>query len=159
MRQEILKLLARLRFKGMEQALDELLAAAERSGQPPAELVLRLLQEEYRHRQERSLLYRLRQAKLPWDWSLETFPFDRQLGVEAHQIRALGHLDFIPRAENVVLIGPPGTGKTGLALGLLRQALVNGYRGRFYNAQDLMDELYASLADRSINCPISSHMI
>ena len=44
---------------------------------------------------------------------------------------------------------PPGTGKSGLAIGLLRQALVNGYRGRFYKAQDLFDELYASLADRS----------
>ena len=41
------------------------------------------------------------------------------------------------------------TGKSGLAIGLLRQALVNGYRGRFYNAQDLIDELYASLADHS----------
>ena len=47
------------------------------------------------------------------------------------------------------MIGPPGTGKTGLAIGLLRQALVNGYRARFYNAQDLIDELYASLADHS----------
>jgi DNA replication protein DnaC len=48
-----------------------------------------------------------------------------------------------------VFIGKPGTGKTGLAIGLLRQALINGYRGRFYKAQDLIDELYASLADRT----------
>ena len=43
----------------------------------------------------------------------------------------------------------PGTGKTGIAIGLLRQACLNGYAGRFYNAQALFDELYASLADRS----------
>jgi len=49
----------------------------------------------------------------------------------------------------VIFIGPPGTGKSGLAIGLLRQALVNGYRARFYKAQELFDELYASLADRS----------
>ncbi len=42
-----------------------------------------------------------------------------------------------------------GTGKTGIAMGLLRQACVNGWRGRFYNAQALLDELYASLADRT----------
>jgi hypothetical protein len=42
-----------------------------------------------------------------------------------------------------------GTGKTGIALGLLREACLNGYRGRFYNAQALLDELYASLADRT----------
>jgi len=44
---------------------------------------------------------------------------------------------------------PPGTGKTGIALGLLREACLNGYLGRSYNAQALLDELYASLADRA----------
>jgi DNA replication protein DnaC len=107
------------------------------------------LREELRHRQERSLAYRLQQARLPWDWSLDTFPFERQKTVDAAHIRALAGLGFVERAENLVLIGPPGTGKTGLAIGFLRQALVNGYRGRFYNAQDLIDELYASLADHS----------
>lgn len=149
MRDEILKLLAALRFHGMEQVLDEVLADAERAARSPGEVVLRLLREEYRHRQERSLLYRLKKADLPWEWSLDTFPFERQPGVQAGQIRSLGNLDFIPRAQNIVFIGPPGTGKTGLALGLLRQALVNGHRGRFYSAQNLVDELYASLADHS----------
>jgi DNA replication protein DnaC len=58
-------------------------------------------------------------------------------------------LDFLERKENIVFIGNPGTGKSGLAVGLLRQALLSGYRGRFYLAQDLLDELYGSLADRS----------
>ena len=58
-------------------------------------------------------------------------------------------LDFLRRADNVLLIGKPGTGKTGLAIGLLREACLNGYRGRFTNAQVLLDELYASLADRT----------
>jgi DNA replication protein DnaC len=58
-------------------------------------------------------------------------------------------LDFLRRADNVLFIGKPGTGKTGLAMGLLREACLNGYRGRFYNAQVLRDELYASLADRT----------
>ena len=58
-------------------------------------------------------------------------------------------MDFLRRADNVLFIGKPGTGKTGLAMGLLREACLNGYRGRFYNAQVLLDELYASLADRT----------
>jgi DNA replication protein DnaC len=64
-------------------------------------------------------------------------------------VSTLAGLDFLRRTDNVLLIGPPGTGKTGIALGLLREACLNGYRGRFYNAQALLDELYASLADRS----------
>ena len=58
-------------------------------------------------------------------------------------------MDFLRRADNVLFIGKPGTGKTGLGIGLLREACLNGYRGRFYNAQVLLDELYASLADRT----------
>lgn len=149
MHEDIDKLLAQLHFKGMAQSLVPLLAQADAEALPAAQVVHRLLQEEWRYRQERSLAYRLDQAKLPWPWSLETFPFTRQPGVNAAQIKGLAGLDFIQRAENLVFIGPPGTGKSGLAIGLLRQALVNGYRARFYKAQELFDELYASLADRS----------
>ena len=74
---------------------------------------------------------------------------DRQPGVSKAQIQTLAGLDFLRRADNVLFIGKPGTGKTGPAMGLLREACLNGYRGRFYNAQVLLDELYASLADRT----------
>jgi len=146
---ELQQLAEQLRLLGMIQALEDILAKAEADALPPAEVLRLLFHEELRYRQERSLAYRITQAKLPWDWSLETFPFAKQPGVNAAQIKALAGLDFIERAQNLVFIGPPGTGKSGLALGLLRQGLINGYRGRFYKAQDLFDELYASLADRT----------
>jgi DNA replication protein DnaC len=149
MRDQIQRLLADLRFHGMAGTLDTELAQAERDGTPGVELVYRLLSQEAAFRRERSLAYRLREAHLPWRWTLDTFPFDRQPGVSKAQIMSLASLDFVRRAENILLIGPPGTGKTGLALGLLREACLNGYRGRFYNAQALLDELYASLADRT----------
>lgn len=149
MRESIEKLLAQLHFNGMAESLERILATADAEALPAVAVVHRLLQEEWRHRQERSLAYRLTQAKLPWEWSLETFPFAQQPGVNAAQIKGLAGLDFISRAENLVFIGPPGTGKSGLAIGLLRQALINGYRARCYKAQELFDELYASLADRS----------
>ncbi len=149
MRETLQELLASLRLQGMGQTLDAVLDKAEAEALPVAEALHLLLLEERRHRQERSLVYRLEQAKLPWDWSLETFPFAQQTGVNAAQIKGLAGLDFVSRAQNLVFIGPPGTGKSGLAIGLLRAALINGYRARFYKAQELFDELYASLADRS----------
>jgi DNA replication protein DnaC len=65
------------------------------------------------------------------------------------QIRAFAELDFVAKHENIVLVGQTGVGKTGLACGLLLKALQNGYRCQFVRAQDLFDEMYASLADRS----------
>jgi DNA replication protein DnaC len=61
----------------------------------------------------------------------------------------LAGLTFVERAQNIVFIGEPGTGKTCLAIGLLREAILSGYRCRFFNAQDLLDQIYASLADRT----------
>jgi DNA replication protein DnaC len=58
-------------------------------------------------------------------------------------------LEFIARAENIVFTGATGVGKTGLACSLMLKALENGYRCQFIKAQDLFDEMYASLADRS----------
>lgn len=148
-RDELRTLLAQLRFNGMARALDAELDRAEREATPAPELLLRLLSAEAAHRRERSLAYRLDQARLPWRWTLDTFPFERQPGVNKSQIRTLAGLEFVRRAENVLLIGEPGTGKTGIGIGLLREACLNGYNGRFYNAQVLLDDLYASLADRS----------
>lgn len=142
-------LLAKLRLKGMAAVVDREIQRAEKEGTPVSEVILRLLLEEQAHRQNQSLLWRLKGAKIPWDWTLKTFPFERQPGVSKAQINALAGLDFIERGENIVFVGNAGTGKSGLAAGILREALLSGYRGRFYNAQDLMDELYASLADRS----------
>jgi DNA replication protein DnaC len=149
MRDKLRALIDQLRLHGMAEALDAELARAEREAIAAPELLYRLLGQEAASRRERSLAYRLMQARLPWRWSLDSFPFDRQPGVSKAQIQTLAGLDFLRRADNVLLIGKPGTGKTGLGIGLLREACLNGYRGRFYNAQVLLDELYASLADRT----------
>jgi DNA replication protein DnaC len=92
---------------------------------------------------------RIIRAKLPWDWTLDSFPFEQQPGINKTQIMGLAKLAFIERGENIVFIGKPGTGKSGLAMGLLRIALLAGHRGRYYNAQDMISDLYASMADRT----------
>jgi len=149
MRTKIQQLLVDLRLKGIAQTLDQELDMADKKGTSVSEVIFRLLMEEHKYRQERSLEYRIKSAKMPLDWTLKTFPFEKQPGVRKHQIQSLAELSFVEKTENIVFIGNPGTGKTGLGIGLLRQALVAGHRGRFYNAQDLLDELYASLADRT----------
>lgn len=149
MTDEILELLKQLKLHGMTAGFPRLLAKAEKEGWGHQNLILQLLAEELQHQKERSVFYRLKQARIPWDWTLSTFPFERQPAVDRTRIMTLAGLDFMQRGENIIFTGPTGTGKSGLASGILRQALISGYRGRFYNVQNLLDELYASLADRS----------
>jgi DNA replication protein DnaC len=148
MKQEIHKLLEELKFKGMAEILDQQIALAE-SGTSIQNIICNILKEELRYRQERSLINRIRSAKMPWDWTLNSFPFELQPGVNKNQIMTLAGLDFLERGENIILHGKTGVGKSGLAVGILRQALISGCRGRFYDVQRLLDDLYASLADRS----------
>jgi DNA replication protein DnaC len=143
------QLLRSLHLRKIAAILDGELAKAEKDGLPFKKLLARLLRAEWQARQESALDWRIKQARLPEKWSLESFPFKRQPGVSQRQIRTLAELDFIAKAENIVFIGGPGVGKSGLATGLLLKAVQNGYRALFMRAQDLFDEMYASLADRS----------
>jgi len=149
MKDDMAQLLACLKLRKVAEIYEAEVQKSEKAGEPFGRLFARLLRAEWNHRQECALTWRIKKAKLPEEWSLESFPFKRQPGVSQRQIRTLAELDFIPKAENVVFIGPTAVGKTGLASGLLLKAMQNGYRGTFVSAQDLFDEMYASLADRS----------
>lgn len=149
MTDEIAQLLKSLHLKRIAELFDDELAYAGEHELSYQDFVARLLRAQWHYRQETALAWRIKRAALPEQWTLESFPFQRQPGVSRRQIRDFAHLDFVPRAENLVFIGPTGVGKTGLASGLLLKALQNGYRGLFLRAQDLFDEMYASLADRS----------
>ena len=149
MKDDLEQLLKNLRLRKIAEILDAELARAEKDDQSYVTLLGRLLRAEWQHRQECALDWRIKNARLPEQWTLESFPFKRQPGVNPKQIRALADLECVAKAENLVFIGQTGVGKTGLASGLLLKAIQNGYRGRFIRAQDLFDEMYASLADRS----------
>lgn len=147
--EELEQLLRNLGLRRILEVLEEQLDAAEKEDATYSELLVRLLRAQWHARQEGALEWRIRRASLPERWSLETFPWTRQPGVNRKQIRAFAELEFIAKAENIVFVGPTGVGKTGLACGLLLKALENGHRCQFVRAQDLFDDMYASLADRS----------
>ena len=147
--EELLQTLKTLHLNRMAEMLPEEIARAEKDGIPYVELLLRLARAQWNHRHETALEWRIKRAKLPERWTLETFPWKLQPGVNKKQIMSLAELDFIPQAANLVFIGPTGVGKSGIASGLLLKALQNGHRALFIKAQDLFDEMYASLADRS----------
>ena len=105
-------LLVKLKLRGMKRVIDSEMERAQRQGSGLPEVIYRLLVEEDRYRQERSLEYRLQQAKIPCNWTLQTFPFERKPDLNRTQIQTLAGLSFVERAQNVVFIGDPGTGKT-----------------------------------------------
>ena len=146
MTEELEQRLKNLKLRRMLSVYDEQLRAAEKAQVSYSEFVAGLLRAQWHDRQESALEWRIRRANLPERWSLETFPWSRQPGVSRKQMRAFAELDFVAKHENIVLVGKTGVGKTGLACGLLLKALQNGHRCQFVRAQDLFDDMYASLA-------------
>lgn len=146
---ELDQLLQSLKLHRIRSILADRLQAATEEGPSYADFLRRLLREELQAQQVRFLEGRIRRARLPERWPLETFPWDRQPGVQRAVIEQLATLAFVGNATNVVLIGPTGVGKTGLGTGILLKALLAGRRGQFVRAQDLFDEMFQSLADRS----------
>jgi DNA replication protein DnaC len=149
MNDDLEQLLTNLKLPRILQVLDRETQRAKTEAPSYADFLARLLREELQHRQQRSIENRIHKARLPERWSINTFPFDRQPSVKPAVIKSIASLDFIPQRQNQVFIGPTGVGKTGLACAILLSALEQGYRGLFIKAQDLFDDMYASLADRS----------
>jgi len=110
----------------------------------------RLVEEELLAKTERSVSYRIKKAHFPYVKTVEGFNYDFQPTLNEVLVRELAELAFLGRKENVVLIGPPGVGKTHLAIGLGLKACTAHKRVRFYSAMELLDELLAALATRSL---------
>ncbi len=87
--------------------------------------------------EDRRLAGRLRFASLPAPWTLEDLDYDASPALDRALITDLASLRFIEQASNVLLIGPPGVGKTHIAIGLARKAAEAGYRTYFTTAADL----------------------
>ena len=109
-----------------------------------ADFLERVLASELVARDERRCSTLLRLATMPVVKTLEQFDWSHAGGAPKAQIQELAHLAFVPRAENVVLLGPSGVGKTHVALALGYRAVLAGYKVRFVTATDLMLQLAAA---------------
>jgi len=129
--------LAVLRLHDAAEALPGVLDAAVAEKLSMTAALERLLQIEVDATEARRLTGRLRFACLPTPASLEDFDYDAATGVDRHLIEELGTCRYLESATNILLIGPPGTGKTHLSVGLARAAAHAGYRTYFTTAADL----------------------
>lgn len=129
--------LAVLKLSACAEALPTVLdeAVAEKLSLTAA--LERLLAIEVNVTEARRLAGRLRFACLPTPATLDDYDYDAQPGVDRALINELGTCGFLESATNVLLIGPPGVGKTHLAVGLARRAAESGYRTYFTTAADL----------------------
>jgi len=135
-----------LKLGTFESVLDNYLEIAAKEKKSTIEILDYLVDRELRSKEYRSLALRTRKAGFPMEKKLDDFDFGFQPTLDKSVINEIASLKFIHNAENVVLLGPPGVGKTHLAIALGIEAVRAGFRVLFANASALIERL--AKADR-----------
>jgi DNA replication protein DnaC len=133
-----LKLMKLMTF---ESILDNYLELAAKEGRSTIEIIDYLIDQELQSKEDRSQALRKRIAGFPMEKRLEDFNFEFQPSLDQAVIKEIASLRFVHNAENVVFLGPPGVGKTHLAIGLGIDAIKAGFRVHFANASSLVEKL------------------
>ena len=123
----------------LRESVDRLAERARAESWTHEEFLVACLQREVSARESHGGEGRIRAARFPARKSLEEFDFDHARGLKRDLIAHLGTLDFVTAKDNVVFLGPPGTGKTHLAIGLAIRACQAGHRVLFATAADWVD--------------------
>lgn len=133
--------LGALTLTAVEARLESLLEQAAKKEPSYGDFLLDVLTTEVDARRQRYLKTRLQLAHLPYVKTFEQFDFSFQPSIDERQVRELRTLRFIHEASNVILLGPPGVGKTHLAVALAEAAIRAGQPAYFKTAHDLVADL------------------
>ncbi|WP_019123989.1 IS21-like element helper ATPase IstB [Brevibacillus massiliensis] len=114
---------------------------ASKNNVPYSSFLCSLLEVELAEKQERSMQTLLKLARLPFRKTIDEFDFTAQPSVNERRIRECLNLSFMRQYENLVFLGPPGIGKTHLAVSIGLQAIAAGYKTYFISAHDLVTQL------------------
>lgn len=150
MDEELIKMLKYLRLGGLLANWDHYLAMARKGRFSDVRLLTHVVEEEYKIKTENARKLRLKRAKIPDLLVIETYPFQEQPKLNKKKILSLyDAFEYITKSQNIIWMGPTGAGKSGLATGFLIQAINRGYSGKFIMFQELVNELFQSVADHS----------
>jgi DNA replication protein DnaC len=138
---EVAFLTRALKAPTLREAVARLAERARAESWSHEEFLIACLQREVSARESHGGEGRIRAARFPARKSLEEFNFDHARGLKRELISHLGTLDFVTARENVLLLGPPGTGKTHLAIGLAIRACQAGHRVLFATAAEWVTRL------------------
>ena len=144
---ELAYLTRALKAPSLREAVDRLADRAREQSWTFEEFLAACLQREVAARESHGGEQRIRAARFPARKSLEDFDFDHARGLNRDAIAHLGTLDFVTAKDNVVFLGPPGTGKTHLATGIAIRACQAGHRVLFATASEWVDRLAAAHHD------------
>lgn len=145
--QENLKL---LKLNRTGQQLGTLLQEASKNEVSYSDFLDRLLEEEISLKQEKQMSLNTALAKFPYIKTLESFDFSFQPSIDPKIIRELATCSFIDHAENLVLLGPPGVGKSHLSVALGLKAIQKKYRTLFFPAAALIASLIKAYTENRL---------
>lgn len=146
-----------LKLKGMMSCYRELSDQAAQGKLQYEEYLSLLLEEEIRGKTERSVKTKIHKARFPFLKTLEAFDFSFQPTLGEKQILQISSLEFIEKKENLIFLGPPGVGKTHLAVGFGLKACSAKYRVLFMTAQKLIEDLMLSLKEGTITSKLLAY--
>lgn len=149
MNSSLFKDLRNLKLSGIAKTLEVRNEQAIKEKLSYMEFLELLIEDELANRKDNSYKKRFQKAHFPFTKTLEEYDFNFQPTLNRQEIYNLATCEFIRKKENVVFIGPPGTGKTHLSISIGIKALQQGYKVIFTTVSDMMSALFESKADNS----------